>query len=517
MKVLLLEHPRERSPLHFNDVANTPLSSCLMSGYIASYLCEHGIDTEIGDFYTLGSSFPQMAETIEAIECDVLGVNLVYCWEHTQAILKALETIKRRKKIPIIAYGFFPTFAFKTLLEENSWIDVVIVGEPEHSFFEIVTKILTGTDPGTVKGIAFLKKGEVVSTEPRPVIENLDALPFPLRTADQLVSTGHTILGSRGCYGNCTFCYINNFYGARCHWRGRSAENIGDEAKMLLSKIKDEYLYFVDANFFGPGTSGQLRAETIAQVLGSEKGLTFGMECRVNDIQDRSLKKLVASGLRDVFLGVESASPTALKRMRKQITNEQTVKALERLRHYGIEPHIGFIMFDPGSELQDIRDNFNFLTSQKLLCNLSCSVQLLYHPEIVLMGTDTYRKLLKDNTLRFSPHHLYQASCDFKDKKVGFLADCVTSVCRYLLELTEEPSSPIYWKKQCPSHRVSNPLNDWLIGFFEELLIKMSSNNIQITSFSKRQIIEHAQETIDLILSSDHFQGHISRTGEIRG
>ena len=253
MKVVLLEHPRERSSIHFNDVANTPLSSCLMSGYTASYLCEHGIDAEIWDFYSLGASFSQMVEKIELVESDFLGVNLVYCWEHTQGILKALEAIKRRKQIPIIAYGFFPTFAFKTLLEENSCIDFVVVGEPEHTFFEIISMLKTGSDPETVKGIAFFKKDEVVSTERRPVIESLDALPFPMRTPDQLASTGHTILGSRGCYGNCTFCYINNFYGVKCHWRGRSPDNIGDEANMLFSKLNDKYLYFVDANFFGPG------------------------------------------------------------------------------------------------------------------------------------------------------------------------------------------------------------------------------------------------------------------------
>jgi radical SAM superfamily enzyme YgiQ (UPF0313 family) len=516
MKVLLLEHPRRRSSIHFNDVANTPLSSCLLSGYIAAYLCQRGVDTEICDFYTSGFSLSQMVEKIEGIESDVLGVNLVYCWEHTHDILKALETIKHRKQIPIIPFGFFPTFSFKTLLEENRWIDFVIVGEPEHSFFEVVSMLQTGTDPKTVKGIAFLKKGGVVATKHRPVIEDLDALPFPIRTPDQLVSTGHTVLGSRGCYGSCTFCYINNFYGVKCYWRGRSPENIGDEATMLLSMVKDKYLYFVDANFFGPGEGGQLRGETIAQVLGREKGLTFGMECRVNDIQERSLKKLVGSGLRDVFLGVESGSSTVLKRMRKQTTREQTVKALKRLRNCGIEPHIGFIMFDPESDLQNIRDNFTFLTSQKLLGNLSCSVQLLYHPEIVLMGTDTYRALKMDKAIRFSPYSPYQAFCDFKDKKVAFLADCVTSVCRYLLERAEAPGSPIYWKKKSSSDGVSNRLNDWLVGFFEELLEKMSLNDMQTTPDSKSHIIKQARENIDVIMNTDNSPGHASSTAEIR-
>jgi hypothetical protein len=335
------------------------------------------------------------------------------------------------------------------------------------------------------------------------LIEDLDALPFPGRTQDQLAVTGGNILGSRGCYGNCTFCCINNFYGAGCQWRGRSPENIFDEAHMLLTMLHEHYLYFVDANFFGPGRNGQARVETIAQLLSSEKGLTFGMECRVNDIQTDSLRTLVDAGLRNVFLGVESASPSALKRMRKQTTNEQTINALTLLRNHGIEPHIGFIMFDPDSDLHDIRSNFDFLTSHDLLRDLSCTVQLLYHPEIVLMGTDTYRTLEQDKKIRLSSHNHYQAYCSFRHQEVNFLSDCMGAVCRYLLERAEDPGSPVYWQHNNPSsHAVATPLNDWLIGFFEELLGKIESKDIKITPQSKSTIINDSIATIETVINT---------------
>jgi hypothetical protein len=502
MKIVLLEHPRERSAIHFNDVANTPLSSCLMSGYVASYLADHGIETDICDAYTMGSSPVQMVEMITQVECDVLGVNLVYCWEKTNDILDALNEIHRRKQVPIIAYGFFPTFSFKTLLEECTWMDYIIMGEPECTFLELVLMLKAGSDPGMLNGISFVTKGDVITTGRRPLIEDLDTLPFPRRTQDQLAATGGNILGSRGCYGNCTFCCINNFYGTGCHWRGRSPENICDEAHILLTMLREKYLYFVDANFFGPGKSGQMRAEAIAQLLSSEEGLTFGVECRVNDIHDGSLKKLVDAGLRNVFLGVESGSSSVLKRMRKQITNEQTVKALTLLRKYGIEPHIGFIMFDPDSDLEDIRNNFNFLIAHSLLSNLNCTVQLLYHPEIVLMGTDTYRTMERDKNIRLSSHSHYQAYCCFKHKEVHFLSDCMAAVCRYLLERAEDPRSPIYWNQNSAtnnnsSHQVAARLNDWLIHFFENLLGKIESKAIKITPQSMSNIINDSKVSIE--------------------
>jgi hypothetical protein len=132
------------------------------------------------------------------------------------------------------------------------------------------------------------------------------------------------------------------------------------------------------------------------------------------------------------------------------------------------------------------------------------------------MGTETYQTLKKDKAIHCSPYSPYQAFCDFKDKKVDFLSGCVTSVCHYLLERTEEPGSPIYWKRKSFSDGVSNRLNDWLIGFFKELLQKISSNDIQTTLDSKNHIINEAQESINLIMTTGKYSTHTSRTAGIR-
>jgi len=99
MNVLLLEHPRGRSANHFNDIANTPLSSCLISGYIASMLQANDIETEILDTYLGRYSFERMVEEVIDKEYDVLGIHLVYSWEHTPTVLNAIDEIGSRNMI----------------------------------------------------------------------------------------------------------------------------------------------------------------------------------------------------------------------------------------------------------------------------------------------------------------------------------------------------------------------------------------------------------------------------------
>ena len=507
MKVLLLEHPRGRSNRHFNDVAHTPLSSSLMSAYLFSSLREQGIETELCDFHATNRSLSRMVKTVNERECDVLGVHLVYSWENTQNILRALHEIGSRYKLPIIVYGFYPTFAYKTLLELYPSITYVIRGEPEYTFFKLCSVLKKGTDPGLVKGIAFRRdKALVVTERPRP-IDDLDALPVPYRTEEQraLTQDGINVLGSRGCYGSCSFCYINNFYGVKGSWRGRTPANIYEEVTMIAVVPPEQYIYFVDANFFGPGTGGQERAVQIAEHLKTVKGFTFGLECRVNDVREASLKHLVDAGLRNVFLGVESASPSCLKRIKKNTTVQQTHRALALLRGYGIEPHIGFIMFEPDSELHDIRLNFNFLMSQNLLNGLSKTVDLLYHPEIILMGTDNYRLLESAGRIELSSHSDYQGSYSFKDRRVKWFADTISPVCHYLLELMDKADSPLYWRNYRSGYTTADHLREdltaWLAELFEKLLVRLETDDVPCTDQVKDRTVGDAIEAINTIIT----------------
>ena len=118
------------------------------------------------------------------------------------------------------------------------------------------------------RGLPFAKTGRSGYPAERALIEPLDSLPFPVRSDLFLQTVGGNILASRGCYGQCSFCYINNFYGNGCQWRGRSPDNVAQEIAELYSRLSAHSIYFVDANFFGRGSEGRKRALEIVERIG---------------------------------------------------------------------------------------------------------------------------------------------------------------------------------------------------------------------------------------------------------
>ena len=94
VKIIVLDHPRVRSEKKFNEIANSPLCSCLMGGYAAAALKEGGMDVLYIDDTITGSTFQESTQNIVTRQVDLLCVNAVYFWEHTRRLFDFLENLK---------------------------------------------------------------------------------------------------------------------------------------------------------------------------------------------------------------------------------------------------------------------------------------------------------------------------------------------------------------------------------------------------------------------------------------
>lgn len=354
-------------------------------------------------------------------------------------------------------------------------------------------------DETNIPGLAFRDRNGNVVFYPRPPIQNLDQLPYPARQDMNLYQQKGIVTyiqGSRGCYGHCTFCYLNPFYGQTNQWRGRSAKHIFDEIYKLYTDHSIKNFYFSDANFFGPGKPGKERAITLAElILTNNLDICFGFECRANDIEEYTLSRLVMAGLTNVFLGLESGDPASLKRFKKHTTVDENKKAIQMLREYGIEPTFGFIMFEPDSTLESVRNNFEFLKEMDIMTTPAVTAHLLHHRQTLFEGTPDYQSIIsRINCLTATSFTDYEAPYTIKDPKVEAFSEVITNICRTVLsQLPNTFTCEIDTLNAGMKSASLDVLNNTLITLFDRTLSHFETNTIP---YSLDKIREMSQKLI---------------------
>lgn len=485
MKIIVLEHPRIRSKIRFNDIANTPLWSCLMGGYVASTLKAAGHEVRFIDCTVNGWDFPRTADEIMAFSPELLTVNCVYIWENTNAIFDFLQNLRRAGfRGHINLFGFYPTLAYRKILGFSQDVDTIAVGECEITIKELVKSLETLGAPGEIKGLAHRVGEEIRMAGPRPPLRDLDLFERPLRAHGGFRTA--SILGSRGCYNHCSFCPVPSFYNNGPLWRGRSPENILLEMKVLVSMGIQDF-YFADPNFIGPGKKGKDRTLRLMELIRPLK-ITFGMETRPEDLDEEIMESLVSSGFASMLLGVESGSRTLLGRLSKGSTLNSSERAIALCRSFGIEPEIGFLMFVPDSTLSDLGENLDFLRKNKLLDRLDRTANLFSHFHIVLMGTSGYQRYEKEGRLTPAGYQGFEGEIEYTDEKVAWMRDVVVFACLHVLRKSASSDSPIHWQNH-QGQGSAKRVNDYLVRMFERLLKKAeSSKTLDDPEIMKKEI-----------------------------
>ena len=157
------------------------------------------------------------------------------------------------------------------ILDEVAEVNSVVVGEGEQTIVDLALKVIRGKDGDTIPGVCLRTPNGVARGGPRPLHSDLDALSLPAldgvdsrsKSHDNYKSNGCVpVLGSRGCYGRCTFCCIQKFYRS-CSgavWRGRRPAAVVDEIGIVTKLSGARKVTFVDENFMGPGAVGRRHA-----------------------------------------------------------------------------------------------------------------------------------------------------------------------------------------------------------------------------------------------------------------
>jgi radical SAM superfamily enzyme YgiQ (UPF0313 family) len=419
MKIIIVENPRPLTMEHYNDVANAPLSASLNSGYALAVAKNAGWDMAYLDFTSHSGNAETMAAAILAESGDLILFHWVYSWGHEQIVYDIHTLLHRDGSAQLGAFGLFPTLARQQLFHYAPHLDFVISGEFEETLRDLLHTFKVSHTVSPLPGIA-LREGVFI---PRPLIGDLSQLPIPDDVGANCSYSSLNIAASRGCYGQCSFCFIHRYYGCSKR-RTRTLASLEQELEQRLARRVIDSLYFIDPSFVGQGNNEQKRAVAISHMAKKYK-LSFGFETRVDSINPQLLDTLADNGASSIFLGIESGCDSVLARIGKRITTQQIDRAVRAVQQSGIQLTIGFIMFEPDSTLAELEENFTFLEHLGLLTNHDLTANLLYHNQIVLQGSAAWERFDHEERLLMEAKLPFEARYRFRDERVGLVCSAM--------------------------------------------------------------------------------------------
>jgi anaerobic magnesium-protoporphyrin IX monomethyl ester cyclase len=397
LKVIFVEPPKE-----FWFVMGEYLPPPMTLLQLASYLREKRPSDEITviDCQAEGLGWDGMEKRIGAEEPDVVAVSgLATCNAYT--VVNALYSAKKVAPDALaITGGQHFTALAEPSLERYPVIDAVIRGEGERTLVELVDALEAGRGFTEVHGLTFRHGNEVISTPPRPLIDELDTLPMPgYDFVEENLDRYHfkmmagkkryaIIEGSRGCGHACTFCSQCGFWGHR--WRAKSGKRIAEEMEYCRERFGAEFIWLTDDNFaFGP-RSDELFKELKARGLGDD--LLWFVQARVDDVVENreSIPEMRGSGNQWVLLGVESGDEKTLASYRKGIEPGQAHEALRVLKDNDIFAQATLIV----GHRRDTHESIEGLRRFVEVIDPDLAIFMILTP---FPGTELYEEALRNN------------------------------------------------------------------------------------------------------------------------
>jgi radical SAM superfamily enzyme YgiQ (UPF0313 family) len=338
----------------YYPISETP-SPPLGLAYLGAALEQAGIQVKILDYVVYPYRRDTLGSVLKSFKPHIAGATAVsMTFDHAGEVLKNVKTIDPH--VLTIMGGPHVTFCARQTLETFPELDVVVLGEGEETFVDLIKAVERAHHLDTVNGITYRIGSQVNTTAKRKLIQNLDSLPLPAR---HLLPLGrYRTLGlpismttSRGCPYKCIFCVGRKMVGAKVRYH--SIDRVVAELEDLAN-LKFPQINIADDLF----TANQKHCLAVCEEMIKRKiDINWTSFARVDTVSENLLSKMKAAGCSAVSFGIESANPDILKTIKKGITVQQVIAAVRMCRRAGIRPYASFILGLPGETPDTIKES----------------------------------------------------------------------------------------------------------------------------------------------------------------
>lgn len=334
--------------------------------YLASVCRKAGHEVKIynQDIYHWHES--HLLDLLNKEHFDVVGIGVIAGYYQYRKLLKISETINKAKHRPFYIIGGHGPSPEPEYFLKKTGADVVVIGEGETTIVELLSALKGKTEISSVKGIAFLRDKKCVKTGKRPLIQDIDDIPFPawdlfpmdhyaLLRAANITKRDRCIpvLSGRGCSFRCNFCYrLMNGY------RARSPESIIEEIRILQKNYAVSYIEFEDELLM---SSVEKTTELCRSFIKSKLKFKWFCNGRLNYAQPDVLKLMKEAGCVFINYGIESMDEKALRVMNKALTVSQITSGIENTLVAGISPGFNIIFGNIGETAESLKLGLDFL------------------------------------------------------------------------------------------------------------------------------------------------------------
>ena len=294
---------------------------------------------------------------------DVVGItSFSVKWPSAKKIAAIAKSYN--PKMPVVMGGQHVTIMTNDALADPN-IDFVVKGEGEKTLVDWLRQLEGEQKWEDVSGLSFKRSGQVVHSDHRPLVEDLDELPPPAREClHDVESYSPESLGklfaSRGCPYQCNYCGTQNVWGYGV--RHRSPQSMVSEIQQVKEEYGTKYFTFFDDVF---GLDKKRAIGLCDEIADAKLGVAWDCLTRSNLVSDELLTSMKKAGCAKIDMGVESGSDKILRDTKKGLNTEQILAGGRLIKKHGFFLYAFFMVGLPTETEEDAAKTIEFLEKLK--------------------------------------------------------------------------------------------------------------------------------------------------------